>query len=438
MTRNIHATTIPFMKQLQSLPWREPLELAASLKHDCWALLYSGVQAGYSGRYSLLAYGLAQSVAGEDFSALAGHLSSDREAFANAWFGYFGYGLKHSLEALERDSPGWLALPALQMMRFDTILRFDHEKRELHVFSTHDNPLIPPPSAPLPLHPPKVYGLSSNMTRETYLARAASIIERIHGGDLYQANLTRKFGGFFEQPPEPFALFRRLCEKSPAPYSAFLQLGDTAILSSSPELFLHIGADGEMRARPIKGTSPRFADPAQDRQSREALAGSGKDRAENLMIVDLMRNDFSRSCLPGSVAVQSLFDVTSHTAVHHMSSTVTGQKRPGCTTLEAIRHCFPPGSMTGAPKIRAMRLCTELEGIERGVYSGAIGWLGGDGSCELSVVIRTLLLRGNRFEFQVGGGIVADSSPEAELKEIYDKSKGILGCLGIPPEDFDL
>ncbi|MDE3038695.1 MAG: anthranilate synthase component I family protein, partial [Pseudomonadota bacterium] len=218
--------------------------------------------------------------------------------------------------------------------------------------------------------------------------------------------------------------------------SAFLRLGGTSILSSSPELFLKIDAGGQMRARPIKGTAPRSDDPARDRQLRDALAASAKDRAENLMIADLMRNDFSRSCVPGSVGAESLFDVTSHATIHHLSSTITGKKHHGRSTIEAVKACFPPGSMTGAPKIRAMQLCSELERRERGVYSGAIGWFGGDGSCELSVVIRTLVLRDKRFEFQVGGGIVADSTPEGELQEMMDKSRGILAALGLSIGDL--
>ena len=214
-------------------------------------------------------------------------------------------------------------------------------------------------------------------------------------------------------------------------------MGDTYILSSSPELFLNIDKSGHISTRPIKGTSARFADETLDRKSREELAGSAKDQAENLMIVDLMRNDLSRSCIPGSVTTSSLFEITSHANVHHMSSTISGQKKPECSTLDAIKYCFPPGSMTGAPKIMAMNLCSRLEELERGIYSGAIGWLGGDGSGELSVVIRTMLIKGNKFEFQVGGGIVADSVPEKEFKETIDKAKGILASLGLSPADLE-
>src|SRR5262249_45812905 len=156
------------------------------------------------------------------------------------------------------------------------------------------------------------------------------------------------------------------------------------------------------------------------------LAASEKDRAENLMIVDLMRNDLARSCEPGSVHAGQLFEVSSYATLHHMASTITGQKRQGLSTLDAVRHCFPPGSMTGAPKHRAMQWCLAHEGVQRGVYSGALGWFGGDGSCDLSVVIRTLVVQGNRFEFQAGGGIVADSEPLAEWRELLAKTRGIL------------
>ncbi len=224
--------------------------------------------------------------------------------FDNAWFGYLGYGLKNSLEKLAADRPNWLALPNLCLMRFHTVYRFDHDERRVDFWSDvpGTKPLMPMSqsdiAAPTVMSPALQYD-----TRTAYLSKAAEIIERIHAGDLYQANLTRKFTGEFSQPPDAFGLFRRLCEASPAPYSAFLKLGDTQILSSSPELFLHIDAAGQVRTRPIKGTAAAiYKDAGAGPTNRaDALAASAKDRAENLMIVDLMRNDFSRACLPGSV-----------------------------------------------------------------------------------------------------------------------------------------
>ena len=254
------------------------------------------------------------------------------------------------------------------------------------------------------------------MTDEEYKQKVAVIIEKIRAGELYQANLTRKFYG--EIKADPFELFCKLTEISPAPYSAYIKFGDTHIISASPEKFLSI-ENGVAETCPIKGTLSSSSPAA-------LLALSEKDRAENLMIVDLMRNDLAKTCT--NVRVPKLFEITSYKAYHHMSSTILGDTT--ASPLEVALGCFPPGSMTGAPKISAMKLCSELEGIERGVYSGALGWISGD-ACDLSVVIRTLIIQGNKFEFQVGGGIVADSTPEKELEEIYVKAGPILKALGV-------
>lgn len=195
---------------------------------------------------------------------------------------------------------------------------------------------------------------------------------------------------------------------------------------------MNIDAIGNITTRPIKGTAPRGADEKSDTELRRKLSESEKDRAENLMIVDLMRNDLARSCVTGSIKTESLFDITTHATIHHLSSTVSGKKSENYSTIEAVKSAFPPGSMTGAPKIHAMNLCSHLEQQARGVYSGAIGWFGGDGSCELSVVIRTLIIKDKKFEFQVGGGIVADSTPEKELDELINKAKGIMLALNHP------
>lgn len=413
----------------QSLTWMEPLALAECITDSHWILLYSSAHTAYSGRYSYLSCGLEESIEGNDFSLLEGKITADGAPFSPAWFGYLGYGLKDCLETLTRETPTWLNMPDLCMMRFATIYVFDHENLTL-VRWGKDRELTPA-CAPSPL--PAVASLTSNMSGTEYLDKVSWLREQIHAGELYQANLTRKFMGSFSHAPDGFSLFRRLCEASPAPYSAFLRMGDTCVLSSSPEQFLRITADGLVKTRPIKGTAPRYADENYDRRSRANLTKSEKDLSENLMIVDLMRNDLSRTCIPGSINTEALFTVTTHATIHHMSSTVTGQRRPECSTLDVVKCAFPPGSMTGAPKIRAMNLCAELERAARGIYSGAIGWFAGDGACELSVVIRTLLLRGERFEFQVGGGIVADSVPEKELAETFAKARGIMSALGVSP-----
>ncbi len=269
------------------------------------------------------------------------------------------------------------------------------------------------------------------MSKADYLSKVDLIREAILAGEFYQANLTRKFSGTFAHTPEPFTIFENLCEASPAPYAAFVHTGDACILSSSPERFLQVDAGSRVESRPIKGTLARDIRREPDAIGRARLASSEKDRAENLMIVDLMRNDLARGCVLGSVHVENLFEVATYATLHHMDSTIVGQKRPEVSTLELVKGCFPPGSMTGAPKISAMKACATLEGMERGVYSGALGWFGGDGSCDLSVVIRTLIVRENRFEFQVGGAITADSTPEGEWRETLTKARGICAALGI-------
>ena len=425
------------MKKLQSLPWASPLDYAASLRESCWTLLYSGLQAGYSGRFSLLAFDLAERIEATDFTKLEARLTHDQHRFTNAWFGYFGYGLKNSIETLPVDRKSWLNLPPLTFLRFHNILEFDHENKTVHYWSDHINPPLPVPTPHKTAYPIGVCKkLTSNMSQEQYLSHVSYLIERIQAGDVYQANLTRKFNGNFESLPEPFNVFCNLCAISPAAYSAFLKLDDTAILSSSPELFLKVDANGTIHTRPVKGTAPRYPDTARDQASKNNLAASIKDKAENLMITDLMRNDLSRTCLPGSVKTKQLFEINSHSHVHHMSSTITGKKSNLYSTLQVISQAFPPGSMTGAPKITAIGLLSQLEQDERGVYSGALGWLGGDGSAELSVIIRTLLIKKDRFEFQIGGGIVADSTPEAELQEIKDKAAGILKLLNLSAHDM--
>lgn len=421
---------------IKTLAWRNPLHIAqeASVHALHWGLLYSGQQHAHTGRYSYLGLHPLETVRGEHFSVLAARLSNNRPTLDNAWFGYLGYELLHDMEHLPHEQRHATTLPRLCFTRFGIILVFDHLLQSLVV---HHEPECPLPdwlydsdSPPPPPSVPKIAELRSSMTRSEYLDVVAATQEAIAQGQFYQANITRKFMGSWESEPNACSLFLKLCNASPAPYSAFMQMGDTAIISSSPECFISITADGRMETRPIKGTAARASDPEEDALQYHKLNNSEKDRAENLMIVDLMRNDLARSCQEGSVRVEKLFEVTTYATLHHMASTISGQKREDVSTLDAIKHCFPPGSMTGAPKIRAMEWCIEHERIQRGVYSGTLGWFGGDGSCDLSVVIRTLVVQGNHFEFQVGGGIVADSIPEKEWQETMTKARGIMHALG--------
>lgn len=420
------------------LAWVDPLcaARAASSREACFALLYSGQQLPYSGQYSYLLLSPRDAVRADSFEPLNSRLTGNRTTYENAWFGYLGYELLHELETLPRTANNYIELPLCYFAQFETILRFDHHSRTLESLGTRAAPDWIYDSAALAVSEPIIATLSTSLPKDVYLRCVKNTREAIHRGDFYQANLTRKFAGEFAQTPDDFSLFENLSAASPGVYSAFLRFPEGSVISSSPERFLTVNAQGHIETRPIKGTAPRMADHKQDEASRQQLANSAKDRAENLMIVDLMRNDLSRSCEQGSVAVEKLFEVSTYATLHHLSSTVSGTKRKDVSTLDAVRLAFPPGSMTGAPKVRAMKWCAEQEHIQRGVYSGALGWFGGDGSCDLSVVIRTLVLQGKRFEFQVGGGIVADSDPEKEWEETLTKARGIATALGITREQL--
>jgi para-aminobenzoate synthetase component 1 len=393
-------------------------QLAQTQSHFVW--LHSGSRDRYTGGRSILAWDMQEELRSDDWDAFAAALSCDREPWENGWFGYLGYELKHGLETLPRTRPGKLALPPLWMMRFGKVAVFEEEGScQLQATSCKqktDNWQLATGS------------LHTQFTPSQHAERVERIRRYIAEGDLFQANLTQKWWQE-GQTPDPFALFLRLQEVSPAPYSAYLRMGETHLLSSSPECFLTLDGEGRAMSRPIKGTARRGETPEQDAAIVAQLQASAKDRAENLMIVDLVRNDLARHCIPGSVAVERLCEVMSYPQLHHLVSTVTGQKRADVSSLDLVKGCFPPGSMTGAPKIRAMERIAELEELDRGVYSGAIGWFGGDGSLDLSVAIRTLILQPNYLEFQTGGAITWDSTPQGEWEEMKLKAQGMLRAL---------
>lgn len=414
------------------LPWIEPLDLAAACDDTCTVLLYSAMAAEGKPRVSLLARKPLEIIDSGGWAALERVLSVDRPTYENAWFGYLGYGMKDELERYQQDEPPLLPFPDMWLARFGEIYRFEHDTRRLTCFAA-----APPAHA----RTPRVYdsrttalSLQSNMTRDEYLQGVYSLLDGIGSGALYQANLTRKFYGELSEAPNYLGVFDALCARSPAPYAAYIRMDAQAIISSSPECFLEIDAAGRALTRPIKGSAARHSNPQADAQARTSLLENPKERAENLMIVDLMRNDLARAAIPGSVKVECLYDITSYATVHHLSSTVSAQLSQSATPLSLVKACFPPGSMTGAPKISAVRRCTELERVSRGVYSGALGWFGGDGYTHLSVVIRTILLNNLCFEFQVGGGIVFDSNPKAEWQETLLKARALCDVLGIAPE----
>ncbi|MEO8090388.1 MAG: aminodeoxychorismate synthase component I [Gemmatimonadales bacterium] len=271
-------------------------------------------------------------------------------------------------------------------------------------------------------------GLRSTFTHRGYLDAVARVREYILAGDIFQANLSQRFQGRLDEAP--FELYQRLRKLNPAPFAAYLGFNEVAVLSASPERFLRLDEDRRrIETRPIKGTRPRGLGPMHDAALGRALAESAKDRAENVMIVDLLRNDLSRVCRPGTVRVPELFAVEHHPTVHHLVSTVVGEIEAGAGAVELIRAAFPGGSITGAPKVRAMEIIAELEPTQRGVYCGSIGYVSATGAMDTSIVIRTYVALDGQVYFQAGGGIVADSDPELEYRETLDKARGLIETL---------
>ncbi len=418
------------MNHQTQIAWVEPLSLTHHFRHlPIMTLLYSGGKEAATGRFSYLALGAAEIKTGTRFDELPKCVESGDMP---EWFGYLGYGLRRDTEDYATLLPSPVTLPDFRMVRPEQILRFDHDTRIIDIFS--NGKLLPLPATypkALPPEPPEIQTITSNFSDAEYRIGVTDTLARIAAGDFYQANLTRKFYGAFAESYPAWNLFLRLAKQNPAPYSAFLRYHDEAIISSSPECFLSLKKNGSITTRPIKGSAARSTDKDEDAQRQDALQASAKDHAENLMIVDLLRHDLAQIALPSTVRVTEQSALYSYATIHHLVSTIVAQKQPGLPASAILKSCFPPGSMTGAPKIAAVRWCDALEKMERGVYSGAIGWLGGNDTAEFSVVIRTLITKGMCFEFQVGGGIVADSQAEEELRETETKARAIRLALGL-------
>jgi len=265
--------------------------------------------------------------------------------------------------------------------------------------------------------------ITSNLSPEEYKQAYERVQRYLLDGDCYQVNLAQRFSA--RASGDAFAAYRELRKLSPAPYSAFLDWPHVQILCASPERFLQV-QNGRVETRPIKGTRARSHDPAEDARSADDLMRNPKDRAENLMIVDLLRNDLGKSCESGTVKTPVLFALESYSNVHHLVSTVEGRLKVGCDALQVLRDCFPGGSITGAPKLRAMEIIDELEPNDRDVYCGSIGYVGFDGQMDTNIAIRTMTYASGGISCWAGGGIVADSRCETEYQETLDKASGML------------
>jgi para-aminobenzoate synthetase component 1 len=268
--------------------------------------------------------------------------------------------------------------------------------------------------------------LDSNLSQTEFVTLVKSALAYIQSGDIYQVNLSQRFSAAFDGDPRAF--FSALCEVSPAPFSAYFDAGTFQLVSSSPELFLRLSGS-QIQTRPIKGTRPRSPDPTCDAQLSYQLQTSAKEMAELVMITDLLRNDLGKICEFGTIQVPELATLERYPQVQHLVSNVQGVLRPNLTHLAALAACFPGGSITGAPKIRAMEIIDELEPLRRGPYTGALGYVGFNRESQLSMVIRTAILKDSTAYFQTGAGIVADSEPAAEYAETLAKARGFIEAL---------
>lgn len=353
--------------------------------------------------------------------------------------GYFGYELGQKLERLPgRERPS-LGLPTLAFALHEWVIAIDRQSGETWLSVVAKDPervrdeLLARLAAATPVDEHALLEpgpIRAWHTRNEYEAAVVAAKEHIFAGDVFEVCLTTAFDVALPRGAS-WPLFRALQRDNPAPFAAFLALPDADIVSSSPERFLSLDAHGHAETRPIKGTRPRGATPAEDARIRAELAASEKDRAENAMIVDLARNDLGRVCRFGSVVASELYAVESFATVHQLVSTVRGELLPDTDAFDLLRAAFPPGSMTGAPKIEAMTILEDLEPVERGPYAGALGWLDVGGAMDLSVVIRTAVFANGIARFAAGGAVVADSEPAAEYEEMLLKTHALRRALGL-------
>lgn len=357
--------------------------------------------------------------------------------FAGGALGYFAYDLgRRYLGLPDRADPD--PLPDMAVGIYDWAVLVDHERRQSHLVSPQRDPATAaawPELLDLFSRPPEARArlpfqargpMTAGFSRAAYERAFARIQAYIRAGDCYQVNLAQSYA--VPVTGDHWLAYRRLRLDNPAPYGAYLNLPFAQVLCCSPERYLTV-RDGMVETRPIKGTRPRATDPGRDAALAAELAGSPKDKAENLMIVDLLRNDLGRVCATGTVRVPELFAVESFAHVHHLVSTVRGVLAPGADALDLLRAAFPGGSITGAPKRRAMEIIDELEPVRRGVYCGSIGYIGHDGGMDSNIVIRTLVSSGGSIRYWAGGGLVADSNAAAEYRECQDKGAPLAALL---------
>jgi para-aminobenzoate synthetase component 1 len=365
--------------------------------------------------------------------------------FLGGGIGYFAYELGRQIEILPVTARDVMRIPESYVCFYNAVVIYQHEKRKMYI--SYFDPgcecsilSMEHLKEEIASIPPGLYnstgispgwktsgdrdiltGFRSDFTRQEYMDAVNRIKEYILAGDVYQADLTQRFETDMDDIP-PWDLYKRLMHINPAPFASYLNFEDVTVVSSSPERFLIVNGS-YVETRPIKGTVKRGPTPEEDRENKEFLYNDEKNRAELAMIVDLMRNDIGRVCRAGSVKVRAFPELETYSSVHHLVSTITGKLAEGKNVVDVLKATFPGGSITGAPKIRAMEILDELEPVERGIYTGSIGYLGFNGCADLNIVIRTIVITGKKAHIQAGGGIVADSVDCDEYEETLLKAQ---------------
>jgi para-aminobenzoate synthetase component 1 len=443
----------PLRPIVRPVAWRDPL--AAFAPHAARpgaALLFGGGRILIAPRPSARVGG---GVAALDavLAARRGVASPGFGPFAGGVVGYFGYELAGRVERLPAPHAAGPSLPDLSFGVFDAAAVFDPATRRAAVVGGGGPE--PDPAAGARLARERAAALAAEIaaapdlaaeetwsavdwtpdwSRIDHEARVRRVLGYIRAGDIFQANLAQRFTAPRPAGMTPFGLFRRLCRINPAPFAAFVSVDRSAPWSPPRRSVLRVAAGARhVETRPIKGTRPRGRTPKEDAALAAELLASAKNRAENLMIVDLLRNDLARTSVAGSVRVPELWSLESHATVHHLVSAVTARPRPGVSALEILRQAFPGGSITGAPKIRAMEIIHELEGARRGPYCGAIGWISDDGAMDTAIAIRTVVVDGETLSVSAGGGIGADSDPAEEYRETLVKAAALLRAVTPDP-----
>jgi para-aminobenzoate synthetase component I len=414
--------------------WIEPervfLALAAAHRNVFWLDAGPAAESGWSwvGRGAVETDDTRVRAVRLDVAASA---SSDGAGpFRGGWVGWADY----DGAAARAGAPGRREHPA-RWLRVDDVVAFDHAARRAWAIGPSARETAaaatgaPTPTVPVPAPPARARGRHAP---ERYAALIEECRERIRAGDAYQLCLTTRFD--IVPAPDPVETYRRLRRGSASPTGAFVRAGEIAVASASPERFLGV-ADGVVRTSPIKGTRRRGRTPEEDRALAAELEADPKERAENVMIVDLMRNDLARICAPGTVTVERLLEVETYPAVHQLVSTVSGRVAPDTTFGDLLDAAFPAGSMTGAPKLSAMTILHDLEAAPRGVFAGCLGWVGDDGTADLTMVIRAVVVAGDRAYVGAGGGITWRSRADAEVAEVGLKAAAPLAATGagLPP-----